>query len=109
MSNKRIQKRLEEIFDEIKQPKGTSPGKKETVENRPRPPRDAGETKSTPRTGRLLTDRSPVHATNLADESIGTTTLALPFRMDPDTWAALEILAPESKKGWSQNEQLLVK
>ncbi|KAF0108772.1 MAG: putative two-component hybrid sensor and regulator [Anaerolineaceae bacterium] len=114
MSNKRIQKRLEEIFDEIKQPEGAAPVEKATEKKRAHPPR-TGETKPGPRSSRAAPDRVPVRTGQLHPvpppfvEPAGAATLALPFRMDADNWAALEVSAPEDRKGWSQNEQLLVK
>ncbi len=111
MSNKRIRKRLEEVFDDI----SASAGEKPTVKSQRQPPRP-GETKTGPRSRRAEKGATSPRASEprpsqSAEETIApaATSLALPFRVTTDSWATLEIPAPEQGLAWSQDEQLLVK
>jgi PAS domain S-box-containing protein len=112
MSNKRIRKRLEEVFDDI----SASADEKPSVKSRRQAPR-SNEAKPGSRSRRAETSPSqPAAAAKPRPAATGeevitpvTTSLALPFRMDADTWAALEIPAPEKGHAWSQDEQLLVR
>jgi PAS domain S-box-containing protein len=125
MSNKRIKKRLDNLFTDIlkagdvssqrdtsvekKKPKSTIRHDIEEPEQVPietasvKPPRGRRVELDTHLLGpepQLFTRR---------DQELPSTILTTPFKMEADSWSMLEIGSPEQKRNWSQDEQLLVK
>ncbi len=123
MSNKRIQKRLDQLFADLQQGKE----KKPLPDSRMNAPRQS----ETPASAPDLDVAAPAHAksarrrvspsattppTGPATKDIVPTevavsdgTLLVPFRQSPQEWAVLEIKAPEKKRVWTREEQTLVK
>jgi signal transduction histidine kinase/DNA-binding response OmpR family regulator len=125
MSSKRIQKRLDQLFSDIKQaeepsvrPQGTEPP---AVESRVEIPREKRSRPQAP----TLAEQHAVRTTPpgmgtkplgkeplaLVRESLQTesATLALPFRTGTDAWSVLEVSSQDEKRAWNQDEQLLAK
>jgi len=124
MSSKRIQKRLDQLFTDIKQ--AEEPSLQEQVIAPTAP--EAGEEHAW---GTQEQEPIPAHpkqpkAKNLRTE-LGTRmlgpepqmvaqqsqtsepgTITYPFRSDTNTWSVLEVSQPPEKRRWSEDEQLLV-
>jgi len=122
MSSKRIQKRLEKLFTDIKQAGDTSPGLTETaalaeagLENRPVAAETAtpAASRSKPRHRRVELGTKPLgpepQLQARLDVSQPSTSLSVPFRTNPQTWSVLEISSPEKNRLWGKEEQLMVK
>lgn len=124
MSNKRIKQRLEQIFDGLEQANSQSP---EDHQAGIIVPKEARQTKRTPVVTTLPTGsnivKSPLSApekgtrplppltqeiTELEQADISTS-LAVPFRVDAENWAVLEVKNPDQPRYWSEDEHLLVK
>jgi signal transduction histidine kinase/DNA-binding response OmpR family regulator len=124
MSSKRIQKRLDQLFIDIKQAEETSLKTQQTGTSAPEPrvetihgkqvqkplPENTPQSKAK---GRLEMVTGPQGPEPLASarQDLGTesTTIALPFRNGTDSWSVLEVFNPPEKHTWSQDEQLLAK
>ncbi len=124
MSSKRIQKRLDQLFIDIKQAEDTASTQPE-VSNAPEPrietKRDGQEQKpvqvktDTPAVKNLPAEMGtrflgpePQYLA-ISSRDAQSDTLSLPFRTDSDTWSMLEVLNSPEKGDWSQDEQLLAK
>ncbi len=117
MSNKRLQKRLDQIFTDIKQAEGGPPP---TEKARPLPPRRPAAPAGAPAPQPAAPAERPVRpplspATKPTGKSpletavIATpTSLALPFRLEADKWSLLEVVSPQERT-WTQDEQMLVR
>ncbi|MBN2387724.1 MAG: GAF domain-containing protein [Anaerolineales bacterium] len=110
MSKKRLQKRLDQIFDDMKQAEGEAPPvRKERPQPRPIP----GPAQPGTEPGRVQPETAAKKATIqpvvTPDVVTTDTSLAVPFRMDAENWAMLEILSPFENHVWSQDEQALVR
>jgi signal transduction histidine kinase len=125
MSSKRIQKRLDQLFIDIKQaeepslkPQGTESTAPASQVDIVRDKRDqqsipdkAGQPKAkNPRLGMGTKPLSPEPLVFPGErQQADSTTIALPFRTGTDTWSILEVFSPPEKRAWSQDEQLLAK
>ncbi|MBM3151030.1 MAG: GAF domain-containing protein [Chloroflexi bacterium] len=132
MSRKRIEKRLNELFTDIrkaedasapeaasKKPRRTTSQTKveatgpAVTQSQPPPAPKAGTAKAPlPTTGSLrlpVRFEPPVETLTDTDSGIPTTTMALPFRVDSDNWGILQIANPPQERPWSGEEQQLVK
>ena len=125
MSSKRIQKRLDQLFTDIKQaeepslqqqvsaPAAPEPGVEhawEEPEQKPIPEKTKQPRAKSPRPEmgtRMLGPEPQMLAREGQATSPGTITL--PFRSGTDTWSVLEVISPNEKQGWSEEEQLLAK
>ena len=125
MSSKRIQKRLDQLFTDIKQAEepslqqqGTSPTAPElgleTVWNTPEqkpvpvsPKQPKGKSSRAEMGTHLLGPEPQIHAQ--AGQANEPTTLTLPFRSGLDSWSVLEVISSSEKHGWSQDDQLLAR
>ena len=120
MSSKRILKRLDQLFTDIKQAESTADKPenatvvKPRIESRPIPP-----DLKIPRPRKSFVEStapaevSPQHPAPEPLEptaaQVDAETMTLPFRMDAETWSLLEVINPPEKGTWSQEEQLLAK
>jgi len=124
MSSKRIQKRLDQLFTDIKQAEEPSLQQQVATPAAPESGADEGwivEEKAKPVKPKRSSPKSPradmgtrilgPEPQMLARESqaIVPTTITLPFRSGTDSWSVLEVVSPPEKGGWSQDEQLLAK
>ncbi len=122
MSSKRIQKRLEKIFTDIKQVEQTSPGQELVVQVAPpvlpvQPTEKAAgprtRSKPKPRRARSELDTKPLgpepQMLAQVDTSAPTAKLSMPFRTGPENWEVLEIGSPTEEHLWGKEEQILVK
>ncbi len=122
MSSTRIQKRLDQLFTDIKQaetttdkPEGVTAAKPR-IETRPVPPdlkiprpqKPRGEEKPLPEAAPRFTPPEPLPLESTPVEVLEGT-LTLPFRTDAENWSVLEVINPPEKIGWSEEEQLLAK
>jgi PAS domain S-box-containing protein len=124
MSSKRIQKRLDKLFIDIKQAEDASPKQ-----------RKADKTSETStETRRSLLEREPARSEDgqtisqrtrvemgtqplgpepqllaQSDQATPSNLLTAPFRMDSESWAAIEVANPSEKRAWGQEEKLLIK
>ncbi|MEZ0395186.1 MAG: GAF domain-containing protein [Anaerolineales bacterium] len=115
MSNKRLQKRLDQLFSDIKQAEGGPPAVEKTplLRTRPRPPaeetaapRPAGER---PASSAAPAPTRPVGGASAEMTVITTpTSLALPFRLEAEQWSVIEIVSPHERV-WTADEQALVR
>jgi signal transduction histidine kinase len=122
MSSKRIQKRLDQIFIEIKQteePSLKGKGGSTALEQ----VKDAGSNKqvqipskvslSREKNIRSQTGTGPLPPLPLTPSQVTSdsksNTLTIPFRTGAESWSALEIVNPSLKKGWSQEQQFLAR
>jgi signal transduction histidine kinase/DNA-binding response OmpR family regulator len=123
MSSKRIQKRLDQLFTDIKQAEDTASTQQEVVnapEPRTRTQRDTQEqkvahlktsssVKNLPaEMGTRLLGPEPQFLA-LSSQDVQSGTLTLPFRTDTDSWSVLEVVNSPEKGDWGQEEQLLAK
>ena len=125
MSSKRIQKRLDQLFTDIKQSEEptfqvqvTAPTAPEaggelariTQEQKPvpvQPKQPKGKNLRTEMGTRMLGPEPHLIAQQMQLSEPGTITL--PFRSDTNTWSVLEVSSPPpEKRRWSEDEQLLV-
>lgn len=119
MSSKRIQKRLDQLFTDIKQAEGPAP-EQQVVTNAP----GAGvETKDQrpayiqPGITRPVRSRTKMGTRPLGPEpqilarprDLQSDMLTLPFQTEADSWSLLEVVSPPEKGAWSEEEQLLAK
>lgn len=124
MSNKRIRKRLDEIFTDVlqaevhtPQPKGEKSGTVADDEARagipdlkPAPARREKARRRASSTGkRTQAPGLGAKTPTLLEQAEPATTLTVPFQMDAENWATLEVRSPDQSRGWGQEEQLLVK
>jgi PAS domain S-box-containing protein len=124
MSSRRIQKRLDQLFTDIKQAEEQSLKTQEAAQIPPEPRVDEthDQTKQLPVPSKdvkpvakprreMVTRLLGPEPQFFARESSTTepTTMALPFRTGSDSWSVLEIFSPPEKRGWNQDEQLLAK
>jgi len=121
MSNKRIKKRLDQIFDDLKQVDDQAPEhtgkrvssiKRRTLEGPAVKPANIAslpkEIKSPQSIGtRPLGPIPQSFASAEANES--TNILTVPFRSDDGKWSQIEVYPPTQERVWSQEEQQLVK
>jgi len=124
MSSKRIQKRLDQLFTDIKQAENTAPDQQEVrvgpklhLEVQPelqsREPTQAKSSRGKTKDQRLemgthfLGPEPQILART--DRETQSSTLALPFRTDNESWSVLEVVGGSQRGNWSQEEQLLVK
>ncbi len=123
MSNKRIKKRLEQIFDNLLQTESQTPQTKTgavapvILEQKRVPP----DLKPASEAIKQLKGRRPSRKTGTrplgpipqalasAELTGPTTTLTVPFRTETNNWAILEVKSPQVDRLWSQEEQTLVK
>jgi signal transduction histidine kinase/CheY-like chemotaxis protein len=124
MSSKRIQKRLDQIFSDIKQaeepslqqvkaPTAPEPGLEQTwitQEQEPVPvkPKQPKVKSPRPEMGTRLLGPEPQMLAQ-AGETSAPDTITLPFRSGTDSWSLLEVFSPPEKGAWSQDEKLLAK
>ncbi len=109
MSNKRLQKRLDQLFSDIKQAEGAPPPVEKTRPVRPRPQPAAQETAASRPAARLPSQTSPVSKSPIETAVVTTpTSLALPVRLDADQWSVIEIVSPHERV-WTPDEQALVR
>jgi len=125
MSSKRIQKRLDQLFIDIKQaeepslqkqgnaPTAPEPGveqAREALEQTPTPvkPKQPKVKGPRPEMGTRLLGSEPQMLAR-EGQPAEPNTITLPFRSGTDSWSVLEVLSPPEKRGWSQDEQLLAK
>ena len=123
MSNRRIQKRLDQLFTDIKHAEDPSLRQKEgePIEQEPRV-KDTQEAQSPalpsikPRQTKAKNTRDKMGTRPLGPEPqmfarrsqvTEPTRLSLPFRTGTDSWSVLEVFSPPEKRGWSQDDQLL--
>jgi PAS domain S-box-containing protein len=123
MSNKRIQKRLNQLFTDIQQaedtePKKTARPKKSEAKPAPVKAEEKQPAPSVSQPAKLRDMRTTLGTRSLGPEpqvlarmeqGTESTALSMPFRMDSDNWYLMEISAPPEKKTWTQEEQILVK
>jgi signal transduction histidine kinase/CheY-like chemotaxis protein len=123
MSSKRIQKRLDQLFTDIKQAEGPASTQQE-VSNAPEPRVETKRAqyqkpahakissskakKSPSEMGTRLLGPEPQFLA-LSNRDVQSDTLSLPFRTDADSWSVLEVVNSPEKGDWSQEEQLLAK
>jgi signal transduction histidine kinase/DNA-binding response OmpR family regulator len=117
MSSKRIQKRLDKLFTDIKQAEETSLKTREaepgTAESRVEIAHDRGQApRAIPATERKAPESirpAPPQPPLPPIEGFGaeSATMTLPLRTGTDSWSLLEFVSPPDKRGWSQEEQLL--
>ncbi len=124
MSNRRIQKRLDQLFTDIKQAEEpslrppedgpsapVSQGKKTRhgSEQKPIPAKteqSVAESSHLDTAARHLVPEPQIHVREsqvIAEPA----TITLPFRTGTDSWSMLEVYSPPEKGGWSEDEQLL--
>lgn len=124
MSNKRIKKRLEHIFDNLQQADSETtetkkeikiaPVKKEEKKvSRARKPGSIGTNialtrRSAPEMGTRPLGPIPETLARI-EQGESATVLTVPFRTDSNNWAILEAKHPQQDRAWSQEEQILVK
>lgn len=124
MSSKRIQKRLEKLFTDIKQAGDTTPGLSETaalaeaqLESTAITPGSAAPKSAVsrikPRHRRVELGTKPLgpepQLQARLDLSQPSTSLSVPFRTNPQTWSVLEVTSPEKNRLWGKEEQMMVK
>ncbi len=125
MSSKRIQKRLDQLFIDIKQaegpslkplnaePSGPEPRLEKTVEVQEPitiPIKDFHPERRSMRSqmGTRALGSIPQELLGI-DQSIESNTITLPFRTGTDKWSVLEVVSPADKGTWSEDDQLLAK
>ena len=125
MSSKRIQKRLDQLFIDIKQAEEPSLKPLNAEPSGPEPrveePIDVQEQITIPikdfhPEGRSLRSQMGTRALGSipqeilgVDQGIESNTITLPFRTGTDTWSVLEVVSPLDKGTWSEDDQLLAK
>ena len=125
MSNRRIQKRLDQLFTDIKHAEDPSveqeqitPAVKKPRVKKPRASQDQPQTSVNPRQPTARSSRASLGTRPLgpepemfarADQAPETATLTLPFRTGADSWSVLEVSSPPEKHSWSQDELQLAK
>ncbi len=124
MSNKRIQKKIDQLFSDLAQTEDKTPqpaGKQKTTPKKAQLPASAPDLKpAAPSAGKVSSRRAP---SRKGDQATGPTpqaltqtaemessaTLLVPFQRSPDNWVALEAKSPDMDRLWSREEQTLVK
>jgi signal transduction histidine kinase/DNA-binding response OmpR family regulator len=125
MSSKRIQKRLDQLFIDIKQAEESSLRTQETerteLEGREQATQVKPQKRQTPVESTRLIEKNtpkrigtqPLPAESMirthATQETEPTTIALPFRSGLDTWSVLEVYSPSEERGWTEDEQLLAR
>jgi signal transduction histidine kinase/DNA-binding response OmpR family regulator len=123
MSSKRIQKRLDQLFTDIKQAESPAAEQESSTVSKPRIDiRQVAQEQDIFQAKRNIVQEEKlplgINAPSMAPEpqviaqanlDTGSETITLPFRSDSDSWSVLEVVSPPEKGIWSQEEQLLVK
>jgi signal transduction histidine kinase/DNA-binding response OmpR family regulator len=123
MSSKRIQKRLEKLFTDIKQAETPAPEKGGPTVSAPVAvitrivPEQIDRTAAVEPPSRMdaVAERkdetlvSKNHEFSIPPEDLVSPTFSVPFQTDSNSWSLLEITAPSNKHLWTQDEQLLAK
>ena len=125
MSSKRIQKRLDQLFIDIKQAERTSlkPQKDESSAPEIQVERPSAEEEQKAIPARDIYPKDKSQRFQMGTRSLGpepqkliedrqestSTTITLPFRTGTDSWSVLEVVSPSEKKAWSQDDQLLAR
>ncbi len=123
MSSKRIQKRLDQLFTDIKQ--AGSPETKQEGSTALKPRIDIRQVaqeqeivrakKSHVQEEKISSEISTPFSTpdtqglTPSNLDVQSETIALPFRTDADSWSLLEVVSPPERGVWSQEDQLLAR
>ncbi len=98
---KPIARRLDKLFDDIKQEEASAQVKPRAAE-RAAEKKAAGEAKTTAKRTRYLeTAQQPIVKTDKG--------IALAFQAGQNNWATLQVMDENEQRAWSENERLLVK
>jgi signal transduction histidine kinase/DNA-binding response OmpR family regulator len=125
MSSKRIQKRLDQLFIDIKQAGETSQQQQRgepaapdlhvekvgTVQEKQTAPVQDLQPKNKGRRFQMGTrplGPEPQEFMSLVQES-EPTTITLPFRTGTDSWSVLEVINPTEKQAWNEDDKLLAR
>ncbi len=121
MSSKRIQKRLDKLFIDIKQAEDTTPDQRKievTSDIKPETRRSIPDQKLAHSVGdpsisqhsefEMGTQPLTPDAHPQSFSSPALNILTTPFRIDSESWAAIEVANPSTERHWSEEEQLLI-